>query len=235
MSRIVSFITKLLSSPSFQLRQVHAFPDYITVLAESAGGCHVFADRVSASPIHFKNDTALNLTCWTLSSMPNDDFGRHWENPNASFIWAWVDLPAGSWNQSWMDKAVGNLETGGIAGGHGCWMHEDDMKDGEDLYLPDEIRWCGDAPHHQVGFPLPRERRKLLWEEWLADLGDSGGVSWTSGIPRRLLRLSQLHRSGRDRLPDHIQFYLELWRLQRFRMLETWHGSGREHHLGFSH
>ena len=45
---------------------------------------------------------------------------------------------------------VGNIEQGGVAGGYGCWMHENDIKGGDELYLPDELRWCGDAPHHQV-------------------------------------------------------------------------------------
>lgn len=161
MSRIVSFVTKLLSS-SLQLRQTNDFPNYITVLSESQSACNPFPDRVAPSRIHFTEGTAVNLTCWTLSSMPNDELGTDWESPNENFIWAWVELPAGSYNQSWLEETAGNLETGGIAGGHGCWLNENDMQNGENLYLPDEIQWCGDAPQHQVGFPLPGASRTLL-------------------------------------------------------------------------
>ena len=87
--------------------------------------------------------------------MLDDEFGKFNEDSNSSFVWAWVELEAESFSlpfsEPWIDMSVGNLDTGGIAGGYGCWMHEDSMKGGEDVYLPDVVQWCGDAPQHQVG------------------------------------------------------------------------------------
>ena len=87
--------------------------------------------------------------------MLDDEFGKFNEDSTSSFIWAWVELEAESFSlpfsEPWIDMSVGNLDSGGIAGGYGCWMHEGSMKGGGDVYLPDAVQWCGDAPQHQVG------------------------------------------------------------------------------------
>lgn len=162
---IVSLVSKLLSLSSLQPRQSRNFPDYITVLSEPAGSCYDYPDSLWPSNGNFREDDSINVTCWTLSSMLDDDIGRHWDwensNPNSSFVWVWVALQPETFSQPWREESVGNLDTGGIAGGHGCWMHEDEIKNGEDLYLPDEIRWCGDAPHHQVDFPTSQSTQKV--------------------------------------------------------------------------
>lgn len=238
---IVSFVSKLLSISSLQPRQSHDFPDYITVLSEPAGSCYAYPDSLWPSNGNFREDDSVNVTCWTLSSMLDDDIGRHWDwensNSNSSFVWVWVALRPETFSQPWREESVGNLDAGGIAGGHGCWMHEDEIKNGDDLYLPDEIRWCGDAPHHQVDSYFLRARRKSLWGKLLADRNGSGSSSWRSRrLLRQQLRLSQLYRSRRACLPDHIPYRLAgCWRLYQCWMLEARHGIRREYHLGFSH
>lgn len=147
MPPFTSLVTSLLSVVSLRPRQAAEYPEYITIHTEPSGVCRSFPDMLGDFPFSFGNNTPLNLTCWTESSMLNDEKGRY---DGSSWTWAWVALDPERYNNPFGRMGVGNIEKGGVAGGYGCWMHEDDIKGGGDLYLPDEIRWCGEAPHHQV-------------------------------------------------------------------------------------
>lgn len=83
--------------------------------------------------------------------MLDDEKSRY---DGSSWMWAWVLLDPVEYPDPPGYMGVGNTEQGGVAGGYGCWMHEDDVQ-GEDLYLPDEIQACGDAPHHQACLAPP--------------------------------------------------------------------------------
>lgn len=163
MSLSTSFMKGLLSFASLSARQAPEFPDSITVRTEESSWCRTYPDSMGDVPLtgYFGEDDTVNITCWTQSSMLDDDRGKEVEaTEDSTFIWAWIQVDP----ERFFDGkvAVGNIEQGGLAGGSGCWMHDDDIKGGEDLYLPDAVRWCGDAPHHQVCPPVPRSRHQPL-------------------------------------------------------------------------
>ena len=147
MPSITWLVTRLFSAAASSSRQAAEYPEYITVQTEPSGICRNFPDMLGDFPFSFGNDTPLNLTCWTQSSMLYDEKGRY---GTSSWIWAWIKLDQEKYHDPFGPMGVGNVEQGGVAGGYGCWIHEDDIKGGDDFYLPDKIRWCGDAPHHQV-------------------------------------------------------------------------------------
>lgn len=142
-----SLWARLLSMASLTPRQTAEYPDYVTIRTEPSAVCRSFPDMLGDFPFSFSNDTPLNLTCWTDSSMLYDEKGRY---DDSSWLWAWVKLDPEKYDDALGRMGEGNLDQGGAAGGYGCWMHEDDIKGGGELYLPDEIQWCGDAPHHQA-------------------------------------------------------------------------------------
>ena len=146
MSPTNSFVAGLLSLASLRPRQSPEFPEYLTVVTEPSAVCRMYADMLGDVSFTFYDSPSVNITCWTQSSMLDDEKGRY---DGSSWIWAWVQLDPEEYPDPQTEIGVGNAEQGGVAGGYGCWTHEDDMQVG-DLYLPDEIQECGDAPHHQV-------------------------------------------------------------------------------------
>ncbi|KAF1999207.1 hypothetical protein P154DRAFT_564164 [Amniculicola lignicola CBS 123094] len=146
MAPLGSILTSLLSLTTRQRK----FPDHITVQSEPSGVCRSHADLMGDYPFGFGGGTKLNVSCWTLSSMLNDDRGRY--GNDSSFIWAWVDLDPNVYKpeNAYGRMGIGNLDKGGKAGGYGCYVHEHHIMNGSDIYLPDRVQWCGDAPHHQV-------------------------------------------------------------------------------------
>lgn len=142
----------LLSLASLRPRQSPEFPEYLTVVTEPVTVCRKYADRLGDVSFRFYSNPPVNITCWTDSSMLYDEKGRY---EDSSWMWAWVRVDPVEYPEPDGELGIGNVEQGGVAGGYGCWMHEDDMQLEEDLYLPDEIQWCGDAPQHQVCLASP--------------------------------------------------------------------------------
>lgn len=114
------------------------------VPAEQASVCRMYADDLSEFSWQFRKGTPLNISCWTETTM-KDTVGSNGDPP--SYIWLWMLT-----NETfgWDGPGVGNTDQGGIASGKGCWLHEDDVADAGDVYFPERVRYCGDAPHHQV-------------------------------------------------------------------------------------
>ncbi|KAF2684413.1 hypothetical protein K458DRAFT_388883 [Lentithecium fluviatile CBS 122367] len=102
---------------------------YITLQTESSAHCRNYPDQFDDLPHGFGNDVQPNATCWTRSPMYLDPRGD--PQPNSSFAWLWIQL-----------KASRYLEFNGLGNGDGG--------NGDELYFPDVVEWCGDAPHHQV-------------------------------------------------------------------------------------
>lgn len=171
MSRIAPFMTRLLSMASLRARQSADYPAFITVRSEPSAVCRSFPDMLGDFPFTFRGNTPLNLTCWTLSSMLDDEKGRY---DGSSWIWAWVELDPDLYTDPFGRMGVGNKDQGGVAGGYGCWMHENDISGGGDLYLPGEIQWCGDAPHHQVRLAI---RAAVRVGSVRADENPPGGIA----------------------------------------------------------
>lgn len=124
-----------------------AFPPYITINTEPSSACRTLPDQLGDVPWSFGGNVQLNVTCWTESSISNDKKGHPYDD--GSFTWLWVRM-SDSTREPYGSPGIGNADQGGKAGGLGCWMHEDHIKNGSDLYFPDEVDWCGTAPHHQV-------------------------------------------------------------------------------------
>jgi hypothetical protein len=120
---------------------------YITVPAEQIAYCRQYADYLSDYNWQFEEGTPLNVTCWTETTM-RDEKGSRGDPP--SFTWLWVQFNESFDGTPYGRPGVGNVDQGGKAGGKGCWLHENEVRDAGDIYFPDRVQYCGAAPHHQV-------------------------------------------------------------------------------------
>ncbi|KAJ4351467.1 uncharacterized protein N0V89_006810 [Didymosphaeria variabile] len=125
------------------------YPPYMTITTEPQAPCRIHADNMPYSVHSFGANVKLNVSCWTTSTM-QDNKGRLNDN-EGSFTYLWVNTNGSFGEPDFLSyPGVGNADTGGKARGEGCWLHEDAVKEGEDVDFTEALEWCGEAPHHQV-------------------------------------------------------------------------------------